>query len=154
MVIGARSLKAWRAHYWFRARNAIRDLWDRHVRGLCAAAPSGYITGGAYHFWRCGLRHGHDGPHRSQNYVWTDLGTSQYDPLRMTGDGPDARMTVPAMRRHPVLTRRQKRERDEHHRVLDLRFRSEHERQQLERRPATIQPEIPANPKSQGEKGA
>lgn len=145
--IGSRPLRSWRAHYWFRLHNAVRDIWDRRIRGLCVAAPSGYITGGAYHFWRCALKHGHDGPHRFQNYVWTDLGTAQYDPLRMMGDGPNARMTVPVVRRHPVLTRKQKRQRDEHHRVLDLDYRLPHEREQMEKRPATIQPELPATPK-------
>jgi hypothetical protein len=52
----------------FRAENALRDLGDR-LRGRCCRAPN-YMVDGGYHFWRCGLKRGHDGPHRSVNYLW------------------------------------------------------------------------------------
>ncbi len=51
----------------FRAENAAKDMLDR-LRGRCCAAPR-YMVDGGYHFWRCGLRRGHDGPHRSVNYL-------------------------------------------------------------------------------------
>lgn len=86
-------------HWKFRATNALRDLADR-LAGRCCAAPR-YMADGGYHFWRCGLRRGHPGPHRSRNYLWGP-GGSAYDPAGGITRGVD---------RKPVETRRQRRER-------------------------------------------
>lgn len=83
----------------YRIENALHDLLDR-LRGRCCAAPR-YMIDGGYHFWRCGLRRGHDGPHRSLNYLWGP-GGSLYSPIPNPPPGCD---------RNPVETRRQRRSR-------------------------------------------
>lgn len=93
----------------FRAENALRDLGDR-LRGLCCAAPN-YMVDGGYHFWRCGLRRGHDGPHRSVNYLWGP-GGSVYAPI----DDPP-----PGCDRNPVETRRQRKSRKAWHALSDAK---------------------------------
>jgi hypothetical protein len=37
--------------------------------------------GGGYAPWRCGYKRGHDGLHRSNNYVWDDDGATSYVPI-------------------------------------------------------------------------
>src|SRR4051812_15791298 len=89
-----------------RSLNALRDFWDRWARGLCCAAPR-FIVDGGYYFWRCSLRRGHKGPHRSVNYLWGDaIGGSAYSPV----DAP-----TPMLDRYPSRTRRQRREWDAWH---------------------------------------
>jgi hypothetical protein len=80
----------------FRAHNALLDLGDR-LRGRCCRAPLFMVDGG-YHFWRCMLRRGHDGPCRSGNYLWGP-GGSVYAPI---DKWPRGRWD-----RKPVQTRRQ-----------------------------------------------
>jgi len=88
-----------------RLRNRLHDLWDRWVRGYCCAAPRGNHEDGGYHFWRCNLRRGHDGAHRSLNYLWgLPDGGSVYSPV----ESPSPRLD-----RRPVMTHRQRRERAE-----------------------------------------
>lgn len=60
----------------FRAENALRDWWDKRVCGTCCAVPTG-----GYDFWRCGRKAHHLGPHRFNNYTWTDDRAAEYDPI-------------------------------------------------------------------------
>jgi hypothetical protein len=100
----------------FRVENAARDFCDRWLRRRCCAKPK-YMQGG-FHFWRCSLPHGHDGPHRTCNYLWGigPDGRSEYDP----DNG-----VVDRLERHPVRTLRQARE-----------FEGWHRRKEAERRAA------------------
>jgi hypothetical protein len=92
----------------FRVANAARDLVDR-LRGRCCAAPR-YMVDGGYHFWRCGLRRRHAGPHRSGHYLWGP-GGSVYDPSKWADLG----------KRHPAETRRQRRSRRDWHALADAK---------------------------------
>ena len=94
-----------------RTVNALRDLFDRWVRGRCCAAPD-YMAGG-YTFWRCGRPRGHKGPHRTVNYLWgDDLGGTAYSP---TAD------PIRGLDRYPIDTRRQRRQRRAFHDAADAR---------------------------------
>lgn len=99
----------------FRFENAVRDLLDRWGRGRCCAKPR--YPDDPFHFWRCGLPAGHDGPHRSVNYLWGDGvdGRSQYDPDNGISDGVE---------RKPVRTRRQAREFEDWHRQREAERRA------------------------------
>jgi hypothetical protein len=102
--------------YWrvrFRLTNVILDTFDR-LRGRCANAPAFPLDGG-YHFWRCGLRRGHDGACRSGCYFWGP-GGSIYDPSGPFAGGCD---------RKPALTRRQRKLRDQFHAFADTKRRLE-----------------------------
>jgi hypothetical protein len=117
-------MRRWVSQRYYRAKhgvlNAARDLWDRHVRGYCCAAPSGVPGSPGYHFWRCNLRRGHLGGHRSLNYVWHDplserlaIDLEPYS-IYSPRDQPGRRLD-----RYPHLTRRQKRQREAWHAMRD-----------------------------------
>lgn len=97
----------------FRVANAARDLLDR-LRGRCNRAPL-YMVDGGYHFWRCGLKRGHGGPHRSVNYLWGP-GGSVYAPVDKPPPGCD---------RKPTETRRQRRSRREWQALADAKREGE-----------------------------
>lgn len=88
----------WTVRFWL--ENAVRDLGAR-LAGHCNRAP--LCTEGGYHFWRCELQRGHEGPHRSGNYLWGP-GGSLYAPVQGARAAAD---------RKPVMTRRQRRYREE-----------------------------------------
>lgn len=96
--------RCWTARH--RAANALCDLRDRWLHGYCCAAPSTMLEDGAYHFWRCGRKRGHKGPHRTVNYLWGHEGGG-YSPI------PHDQPSPPRLDRHPTLTRRQRRARDQ-----------------------------------------
>lgn len=93
------------SRYWrvrFRVGNALRDWRDRWLRGYCCAmSHDEEDAAGAYYFWRCGLKRGHKGPHRSVNYLWGHEGVS-YSPLSPA---------PPMLDRHPTMTRSQRKAR-------------------------------------------
>lgn len=82
----------------------VADFYDRWVHGICCAAPSGNPGRGAFHWWRCGLPRGHDGLHRTGNYDW---------PAKRGGFTPEKGYVPSPDRSLGVLTRRQRRERQE-----------------------------------------
>lgn len=57
--------------------------------------------GDGYVHWRCALRRGHGGLHRSRNYVWDNWGAAEYAPVDDMPNQP--------WERHMVRTRRQER---------------------------------------------
>lgn len=99
----------------FRVGNAWRDLIDRWLRGKCCAAPR-YQKDGGYHFWRCGLKRGHKGQHRSLNYLWGHGEGSVYDPDHGISERLD---------RHPIRTRKQRREFEAWYRAREAKRRPE-----------------------------
>lgn len=109
--------RAWRVV--FRAQNL---WWDGRavLAGYCNHCPNQGIPGegGGYTFWRCGLRRGHEGLHRSNNYVWTDDGTTDYLPLP---HGHAQRAHQPWRRSAGAMTRRQRRNREAWHRQQDAK---------------------------------
>jgi len=94
-----------------RITNAIRDARDK-ARGVCCAAPSGALSDGGYHFWRCALKRGHDGPHRTGVYIWSEGERPEHDPSSEV-HGTD---------RFPVFTRRQARVRQRSQEMHRLRL--------------------------------
>ena len=100
-----------------RLKNRLRDLRDRWLHWQCCAAPRGNSDAGdgGYFFWRCSLRRGHKGPHRSVNYLWGHDGGASYSPLA----SPPRRLE-----RYAVMTRRQARERDAWHEARDAERRA------------------------------
>jgi hypothetical protein len=78
---------------WYCATNALRDVWDRWARGYCCAAP-GDIEG-AFRFWRCNLRRGHTGLHRTVNYRWGHGEGTLYDPVEHPGPRLDRHWSGP-----------------------------------------------------------
>lgn len=63
-----------------RTVNALRDLIDKRVRGLCCQDLT--IDDGGYSHWRCGRPAGHPGEHRFRNYVWQGPGhRTEFDPV-------------------------------------------------------------------------
>lgn len=73
---------AWRTIH--RTQNRWWDL-RAFLAGYCNDCPSKSGVpgeGGGYSFWRCALRRGHDGDHRSKNYTWDQHGKTTYAPLR------------------------------------------------------------------------
>lgn len=91
----------------FRTENLVLDLLDK-LRGVCAHKPSGSPRE-PYYFWRCGLRRGHDGRHRSVNYEWDEHG-SEYLPIADPPRGCD---------RRPTLTRSQRKAREAEFQRMD-----------------------------------
>jgi len=69
------------------------------------------MVDGGYHFWRCGLKRGHAGQHRSLNYTWGLGEGSIYDPEHGIRDRLD---------RKPIRTRRQRREFEAWHRKREV----------------------------------
>lgn len=126
------AIRAWFSMRYYRAKhrtlNSTRDLWDRHVRGYCCAAPSGLPDSPGYHFWRCGLKHGHDGAHRFVNYLWSDSAGEKVPAAREHYSVYAPRDGLGAVRldRYPTLTRRQKRQRDAWHEMKDRERRANH----------------------------
>lgn len=94
------------------AVNLRRDALAR-LRGRCNRAPA-YMTEGGYHFWRCGLPRGHDGPCRFGNYLWGS-GGSVYAPVNFREVG------LRIAERYPVQTFRQKRQRRRYEELSDVR---------------------------------
>lgn len=94
------------------AGNLRRDVLAR-LRGRCNRAPA-YMTEGGYHFWRCGLQRGHDGPCRFGNYLWGP-GGSVYAPVNFREVG------LRIAERYPVQTFRQKRQRRRYEELSDAR---------------------------------
>ena len=129
LMDGNGSVRAWVRQRYYRAKhrllNVLRDFWDRRARGYCCAAPSGVPGSPGYHFWRCNLRRGHAGAHRSVNYLWHDPLAEKlpvdlelyciYSPR----DRPGKRLD-----RYPALTRRQQRQRDAWHASRDCQRRA------------------------------
>jgi hypothetical protein len=112
--------KAWRAIH--RVKNAWYDL-RAMLAGYCNHCPNDGTPGsGGYTFWRCGLRRGHDGLHRSNNYVWTDDGNTSYLPLPY--GHPQGAAQPRAWSRTPAMTRRQRRTREAWHQEQDARRRA------------------------------
>lgn len=69
----------WRHFEWLPTRREMVTAWDdvrAWTRGYCNDCPRSV---GGYSFWRCGMRRGHDLPHRSRNYVWDPTGV-RFDP--------------------------------------------------------------------------
>jgi hypothetical protein len=110
---------AWRVIY--RAKNTWWDM-RAHLAGYCNHCPNDGIPGqgGGYTFWRCGLRRRHEGLHRSNNYVWTDDGTTDYLPLPY-GHSQGATQPRAWRRSAGTMTRRQRRNRDAWHREQGAR---------------------------------
>ncbi|MCX5070867.1 hypothetical protein OOJ91_34025 [Micromonospora lupini] len=80
-----------RMHIWrHRTYNRWADLRAR-AAGYCNHAPWHPIPGqgGGYAHWRCALRAGHTGVHRSRNYVWDRTGRTTYRPLPAGQNLPD-----------------------------------------------------------------
>ena len=94
------------------AINLGRDARAR-LRGRCNRAPA-YMTEGGYHFWRCGLPGGHDGPCRPGNYLWGP-GGSVHSPVNFREVG------LRVADRYPVQTFRQKRYRRRFNELSDVR---------------------------------
>jgi len=99
----------WRVRH--RTSNALRDWRDRWLRGYCCAmSHDGEDEAGVYYFWRCGLKRGHKGPHRSCNYLWGHEGT-MYSPLSPA---------PPMLNRHATMTRRQRQARERWHEAHEI----------------------------------
>lgn len=83
----------WQIRMWLPTRGELRVL-----RADVAAVLSGYCNRGdswrwgGYAHWRCGLRRGHDLPHRFRNYTWAGPGAQvEYDPVPMGQAMPGSR---------------------------------------------------------------
>lgn len=81
--------RSWCWVTWHRAKNRWYDL-RAILAGYCNDCPySGDPgEGGGYAHWRCAHRRGHDGLHRSNNYVWSDDGQTDYVPIPHGQDTP------------------------------------------------------------------
>lgn len=119
-----KSARAWVSMRYYRTKHALvnagRDLWDRHARGYCCAAPSGLPDSPGYHFWRCNLKRDHQGAHRHLNYLWVDPAAEKEPVTRETFSAYSPRENIgPRLDRYPCRTRRQKRQVDAWHEMLD-----------------------------------
>lgn len=73
----------------------------RVLRADVRAVLSGYCNRsvsrqwGGYAHWRCGLRRGHDLPHRYRNYTWAGPGARvEYNPVPMGQSMPGPREVI------------------------------------------------------------
>lgn len=82
----------WWLPTWSETRYAYYDLRARSS-GWCNHCPKEGDGGphSGYSHWRCQLRRGHLGLHRTGNYVWTDDGWTDYMPTR---PGPGEREPI------------------------------------------------------------
>lgn len=96
---------------WHRAHNRLLDLWAV-LRGYCNHCPWNVPgEGGGYAFWRCGRERGHEGLHRSVNYVWGNDGRTSYVPApHGSGKGDQQPWD-----RHPIHSLKQERRMNEWH---------------------------------------
>lgn len=73
-------------------KRAVNRWYDLRalLAGYCNHNPYNPIPGegGGYAHWRCALRRGHDGMHRSRNYVWDSTGRTEYLPVPHWRDMP------------------------------------------------------------------
>jgi hypothetical protein len=94
--------------WWHRAQNRY---WDTRavLAGFCNHRPWSPIPSepGGYAHWRCNLRRHHEGLHRSNNYVWSDDGRTDYLPVPVGQRAPHQPWD-----RHMAGTRRDDRIRD------------------------------------------
>ncbi len=105
----------WRRRY--RIENWAMDaraVW----RGYCNNCPWRAEPGHGYSWWRCGRKDGHDGMHRSRNYVWGEDGRPEFVPVVGTAAAKltDAPYADQPWVRNPGLNRRQQRAADAWHR--------------------------------------
>ncbi len=105
--------------YWRRRHkleNKAKDFlaW---VWGFCNDCPWRAEPGSGYSFWRCGRDSGHDGLHRSRNYVWGADGRPEYVPVDNAAATKltDAPYADQPWSRSPTLSRRQQRAADAWH---------------------------------------
>lgn len=70
------------------------------LAGYCNDCPwrADPADGGGYRNWRCALKRGHKGMHRSRNYVWDEAGRTDYAPMRDFPQQPWGRNMTPTMR--------------------------------------------------------
>lgn len=128
-LLSVDSARRWLSQRYYRAKhsvlNAVRDQWDHCVRGYCSAAPSGVPGAPGYHFWRCNLPRGHEGAHRSLNYLWHDP-LAEKRPIDLEPYSIYSPRDQPGRRldRYPTLTRRQKRQRNAWHEMRDKERRA------------------------------
>ena len=111
---------------WIVIHRTQNRWWDLRaiLAGYCNHCPGSPIPGqgGGYLFWRCGLRRGHEGLHRSNNYVWDEGGTTSYMPLPYSH--PQGAHQPRKWNRKPGWTMRQARALDAWHREQDARRRA------------------------------
>lgn len=118
MTLSVGSARRWLSPRYYRAKfgllNALRDKWDRYARGYCCAAPSGVPGASGWYFWRCNLRRGHAGAHRSLDYMWHDPLAEKlpidHEPYWIYS--PRAQVVRHRLDRYPHPTRRQRRQRE------------------------------------------
>ena len=122
-----REWSAWTGLFYrirFRAGNRWMDM-RAVLAGYCNHRPWNVPgEGGGYSHWRCAHKRGHDGLHRSRNYVWTDDGRTDYVPIDWLPKRPrPADWADQPWERHVGLTLRQQRRMNRWHRerVHELR---------------------------------
>ncbi|WP_432027427.1 hypothetical protein [Streptomyces sp. 1222.5] len=90
-----------------RIQNRWRDLLAI-LHGYCNDRPIKLnIPGesGGYLHWRCALKRGHDGKHRSRNAVWNDSGKVSHEPIQRPTGQPWERACTPTIRQARNLRR-------------------------------------------------
>lgn len=99
-----------------RTQNRWHDL-RAILAGYCNDCPRKRglpDEGDGYIMWRCALKRGHDGLHRSRNYVWDAAGAANYLPVP-----PRRPMPSQPWDRNGTPTMRQTRNLNEWHRKQD-----------------------------------